>query len=112
MNTKKILKQMTTEDKARLLCGTTPNSIGGFESKVGSIPVLALQDGGTGINFMHVFGRGIIDMEIVQKGMDKISTSMGDMNADVQAVGESAQKINSIIDELLDAVFGRFCVGK
>ena len=67
MNTKKILKQMTTEDKARLLCGTTPNSIGGFESQAGFIPVLALQDGGTGINFMHLFGRGIFSMEMLSK---------------------------------------------
>ena len=67
MNIKNFLKKMTIEDKARLLCGTTPNSIGGFESAAGTIPVLALQDGGTGINFMHVFGRGIIDMEIVKK---------------------------------------------
>ena len=67
MNTKKILKKMTTEDKARLLCGTTPNSIGGFETQAGSIPVLALQDGGTGINFMHLASRGVIDMEIIKK---------------------------------------------
>ena len=67
MNTNKILKQMTTEDKARLLCGTTPNSIGGFESQAGSIPVLAMQDGGTGINFMHVFGRGIFSMEMISR---------------------------------------------
>ena len=38
------------------------------------------------------------DMEIVQDGMDKIAASMSDMNTDVQAVGESAQKINSIIE--------------
>ena len=38
------------------------------------------------------------DMEIVQSGMDKIAGSMTEMNTDVQAVGESAQKINSIIE--------------
>ena len=41
---------------------------------------------------------GQIDMEIVQSGMDKIAGSMTEMNTDVQAVGESAQKINSIIE--------------
>ncbi|WP_024867037.1 methyl-accepting chemotaxis protein [Butyrivibrio sp. FCS014] len=38
------------------------------------------------------------DMEVVQDGMGRISASMSDMNTDVQAVGESAQKINSIIE--------------
>jgi len=38
------------------------------------------------------------DMEIVQKGMTGISQSMEDMNDVVAVVGESAQKINSIID--------------
>ena len=38
------------------------------------------------------------DMELVQKGMDKISGSMTEMNTDVQAVGESAKKIDSIIE--------------
>ena len=38
------------------------------------------------------------DMEVVQKGMDKIAGSMTEMNTDVQAVGESAKKIDSIIE--------------
>ena len=67
MNTVKILKKMTTEEKARLLCGTTQNSIGGFESSAGPIPEIALQDGGTGINFMHLFGRGLFNMELVKE---------------------------------------------
>ena len=57
MNIKKILKQMTIEDKARLLCGTTPFTIGGFESSAGFIPELGMQDGGTGINLEHLLSR-------------------------------------------------------
>lgn len=38
------------------------------------------------------------DMEVVQKGMDKIAMSMTEMNTDVQEVGASAQRINSIIE--------------
>lgn len=53
MNTKKFLAKMTLRDKARLLCGTTQFSIGGFESEAGFIPGLNMQDGGTGINYEH-----------------------------------------------------------
>ena len=53
MNTKKILGKMTLPDKARLLCGTTAFSIGGFESAAGFIPEMNIQDGGTGINYEH-----------------------------------------------------------
>lgn len=53
MNTKSFLKKMTVEDKARLMCGTTPFSIGGFESAAGFIPEMNIQDGGTGINYEH-----------------------------------------------------------
>ena len=55
MNTKKFLKKMTLEDKAKLLCGTGPFSIGGFESAAGPVPELAMQDGGTGLNHQHFF---------------------------------------------------------
>ena len=57
MNAKKFLKKMTVEDKARLLCGTGPFWIGGFESEAGPVPELAMQDGGTGINHQHFFQR-------------------------------------------------------
>ena len=57
MNTKKFLKKMTIEDKARLLCGTGPFSIGGFESAAGPVPELVMQDGGTGLNHQHFFQR-------------------------------------------------------
>ncbi len=57
MNTKKFLKKMTLEDKAKLLCGTGPFSIGGFESAAGPVPELAMQDGGTGLNHQHFFQR-------------------------------------------------------
>ena len=57
MNTKKFLKKMTIEDKAKLLCGTGPFSIGGFESAAGPVPELAMQDGGTGLNHQHFFQR-------------------------------------------------------
>lgn len=61
MNTKSFLNQMTTADKARLLCGTSPFSLGGFEASCGFIPELNIQDGGTGINhghlFTHLFGK-------------------------------------------------------
>ena len=66
MDTKKCLKKMTVADKARLLCGTTPFSIGGFESAAGFIPELNMQDGGTGINFEHLFGHCLVD-EIIDK---------------------------------------------
>lgn len=62
MNTKKFLKQMTTEDKARLLCGTTSFSIGGFESAAGFIPELNMQDGGTGINYEHLLMHEFTDV--------------------------------------------------
>ncbi len=58
---------MTVADKARLLCGTLPFSIGGFESAAGPIPELNMQDGGTGINFEHLFGHCIIDEELTKK---------------------------------------------
>ena len=57
MNTKKFLKKMTIEDKAKLLCGTGPFSIGGFESAAGPVPELVMQDGGTGLNHQHFFQR-------------------------------------------------------
>ena len=57
MNTKKFLKKMTIEDKAKLLCGTGPFSIGGFESAAGPVPELSMQDGGTGLNHQHFFQR-------------------------------------------------------
>ena len=57
MNTKKILKNMTTEDKARLLCGSSDFIIGGFQSAAGYVPELSMQDGGTGINHQHFFQR-------------------------------------------------------
>lgn len=57
MDTEKTLKQMTVADKARLLCGTSPFSIGGFESSCGFIPELNMQDGGTGVNHGHLFSR-------------------------------------------------------
>lgn len=61
MNTKKFLGKMTIEDKARLLCGTGPFSVGGFESAAGFVPELVMQDGGTGINHQHLFQRLIKD---------------------------------------------------
>ena len=57
MNTKKFLKAMTVEDKARLLCGSSDFIIGGFQSAAGYIPELSMQDGGTGINHQHFFQR-------------------------------------------------------
>ena len=53
MNTKSFLKKMSIADQARLLCGTTQFSIGGFESEAGYVPELNMQDGGTGINYEH-----------------------------------------------------------
>ena len=55
MNTKRFLNKMTVADNARLLCGTTPFSIGGFESVAGFVPELNMQDGGTGINYEQLF---------------------------------------------------------
>ena len=49
------LKKMPLEDKARLLCGRSPFSIGGIECEGSSIPALYIQDGGTGINFEQLF---------------------------------------------------------
>lgn len=49
------LKKMPLEDKARLLCGRSPFSIGGIECGGTDIPVLYIQDGGTGINFEQLF---------------------------------------------------------
>ncbi|MBQ1570776.1 MAG: hypothetical protein IIZ78_06615, partial [Clostridiales bacterium] len=57
MNTKKFLKAMTVEDKARLLCGSSDFIIGGFQSAAGYVPELSMQDGGTGINHQHFFQR-------------------------------------------------------
>ena len=48
---------MTVADKARLLCGTSPFSLGGFDSSAGFIPELNIQDGGTGVNHGHLFSR-------------------------------------------------------
>lgn len=67
MDIKKTVSEMTVADKARLLCGTSPFSIGGFESAAGTVPELNMQDGGTGINFEHLFGHCIIDEELTKK---------------------------------------------
>ena len=53
---------------------------------------------GTGESLVEKAQNGQKDMEVVQQGMERISACMSDMNTDVQAVGESAQKINSIIE--------------
>ena len=45
------LKNMPLEDKARLICGRSPFSVGGMDE----IPVLYMQDGGTGINYEQLF---------------------------------------------------------
>ncbi|MBR3280041.1 MAG: glycoside hydrolase family 3 C-terminal domain-containing protein [Lachnospiraceae bacterium] len=57
MDTKEFFRQMTVADKARLLCGTSPFSIGGFEASCGFVPELNIQDGGTGVNHGHLFSR-------------------------------------------------------
>ena len=62
MNLIKFLNKMTVADKARLLCGTTPFSIGGFDTSAGYIPELNMQDGGTGINFEHLLGHLFTDI--------------------------------------------------
>ena len=46
-----ILAKMPLEDKARLICGRSPFSVGGMNE----IPVLYMQDGGTGINYEQLF---------------------------------------------------------
>ena len=46
---------MPIEDKARLLCGRSPFSVGGLECEGIKIPVLNMQDGGTGINYEQLF---------------------------------------------------------
>ncbi|MBO4450169.1 MAG: glycoside hydrolase family 3 protein, partial [Clostridiales bacterium] len=46
-----ILANMPLEDKAGLLCGSSPFSVGGIDG----IPVLYMQDGGTGINYEQLF---------------------------------------------------------
>ena len=46
-----ILTKMPLEDKARLICGRSPFSVGGMDE----IPVLYMQDGGTGINYEQLF---------------------------------------------------------
>ena len=51
MNIDLILANMPLEDKARLVCGRSPFSVGGMDE----IPVLYIQDGGTGINYEQLF---------------------------------------------------------
>ena len=51
MNIDLILANMPLEDKAGLLCGSSPFSVGGIDG----IPVLYMQDGGTGINYEQLF---------------------------------------------------------
>ncbi|MBO4450151.1 MAG: glycoside hydrolase family 3 C-terminal domain-containing protein [Clostridiales bacterium] len=51
MNIDLILAKMPMEDKARLVCGRSPFSVGGMDE----IPVLYMQDGGTGINYEQLF---------------------------------------------------------
>lgn len=50
-----ILAKMPLEDKARLLCGRSPFSVGGMTCEGIEIPVLNMQDGGTGINYEQLF---------------------------------------------------------
>ena len=50
-----ILAKMPLEDKARLICGRSPFSVGGMEVCGMDIPVLYMQDGGTGINYEQLF---------------------------------------------------------
>ena len=50
-----LLKKLPIEDKARLLCGRSPFSVGGLECEGIKIPVLNMQDGGTGINYEQLF---------------------------------------------------------
>lgn len=50
-----ILAKMPLEDKARLICGRSPFSVGGMEVCGMDIPVLNMQDGGTGINYEQLF---------------------------------------------------------
>ena len=47
MNIDLILTQMPLEDKARLICGRSPFSVGGIKAGEYEIPVLYMQDGGT-----------------------------------------------------------------
>ena len=79
MNTKSFLRKMTVADKARLLCGTGPFTIGGFESSAGPVPELAMQDGGTGINHQHLFRRLVkaSPKEIGEEGMNVASGKDG-----------------------------------
>lgn len=49
------LKKLPLEDKARLICGRSPFSIGGIKCEGVDIPVLYIQDGGTGINYEQLF---------------------------------------------------------
>ncbi len=55
MNIDLILTQMPLEDKARLICGRSPFSVGGIKAGEYEIPVLYMQDGGTGINYEQFF---------------------------------------------------------
>ena len=55
MNIDLILTQMPLEDKARLICGRSPFSVGGIKAGEYEIPVLYIQDGGTGINYEQFF---------------------------------------------------------
>ena len=50
-----ILKKLPVEEKAALLCGRSLFSVGGIEYGDIAIPVLNIQDGGTGINFEQLF---------------------------------------------------------
>ena len=55
MDTDLILTKMPLEDKARLICGRSPFSVGGIKVGDYEIPVLYMQDGGTGINYEQYF---------------------------------------------------------
>ena len=55
MNIDYVLEKLSLEEKARLICGRSPFSVGGIGCEGISIPVLNIQDGGTGINFEQLF---------------------------------------------------------
>ena len=48
------LKEMTLEEKARLVCGATFFGMAGIPRL--DVPRMQLLDGGTGMNFEHLFG--------------------------------------------------------
>lgn len=50
-----VLKTLPIEEKASLLCGLSQFSAGGIEYGDIMIPILNMQDGGTGINFEQLF---------------------------------------------------------